>query len=94
MWAHDHWDLEVAPDIVTFAKKAQIAGYFSGPQMRPKEGEKRRVNRLFRGVNNLFLAFSRPPVTVQPMEIEGALLLGCVGRVGRVWCCACECCVV
>jgi 4-aminobutyrate aminotransferase/(S)-3-amino-2-methylpropionate transaminase len=38
MWAHDHWNLDVAPDIVTFAKKAQIAGYFSGPQMRPKQG--------------------------------------------------------
>lgn len=38
MWAHDHWGLDVAPDIVTFAKKAQIAGYFSGPSMRPKEG--------------------------------------------------------
>ena len=31
MWAHDHWGLtpEDAPDIVTFAKKAQIAGFFS-----------------------------------------------------------------
>lgn len=38
MWAHDHWELEQAPDIVTFAKKAQIAGFFSGPSMRPKEG--------------------------------------------------------
>lgn len=38
MWAHEHWDLELAPDIVTFAKKTQIAGYFSGPQMRPKQG--------------------------------------------------------
>ena len=38
MWAHEYWELAVAPDIVTFAKKAQIAGFFSGPQMRPKEG--------------------------------------------------------
>ena len=38
MWAHDHWGLEQPPDIVTFAKKAQIAGFFSGPSMRPKEG--------------------------------------------------------
>mmetsp|Transcript_18887 Transcript_18887/g.34995 ORF Transcript_18887/g.34995 Transcript_18887/m.34995 type:complete len:569 (+) Transcript_18887:79-1785(+) len=38
MWAHEHWDLEDAPDIVTFAKKAQIAGYFSSKNMRPKEG--------------------------------------------------------
>ena len=31
MWAHEHWDLpeEDAPDVVTFAKKAQIAGFFS-----------------------------------------------------------------
>jgi len=40
MWAHEHWGLDEcdAPDIVTFAKKAQIAGFFSTKKMRPKEG--------------------------------------------------------
>ncbi|GMI02439.1 hypothetical protein TrLO_g26 [Triparma laevis f. longispina] len=40
MWAHEHWDLpeEDAPDVVTFAKKAQIAGFFSRKHMRPREG--------------------------------------------------------
>ena len=27
-WGHEHWDLPSAPDIVTFSKKAQTAGYF------------------------------------------------------------------
>ena len=43
-WAHDHWDLTQPPDIVTFAKKAQTAGwYFSNPDLR--------VNKPFRQFN-------------------------------------------
>lgn len=35
-WAHDHWHLPSPPDIVTFSKKAQTAGYyFSNPALRP-----------------------------------------------------------
>merc|ERR1711998_594997 len=41
MWAHEHWGLTEEhggpPDIVTFAKKTQIAGYFSLKETRPKE---------------------------------------------------------
>lgn len=29
-WAHDHWNLEDPPDMVTFSKKAQTAGYYFG----------------------------------------------------------------
>ncbi|KAF3923749.1 hypothetical protein ABW20_dc0109330 [Dactylellina cionopaga] len=29
-WAHDHWNLATPPDIVTFSKKAQTAGYYFG----------------------------------------------------------------
>jgi 4-aminobutyrate aminotransferase/(S)-3-amino-2-methylpropionate transaminase len=29
-WAHDHWNLEDPPDMVTFSKKAQAAGYYYG----------------------------------------------------------------
>lgn len=29
-WAHDHWNLTDPPDMVTFSKKAQAAGYFFG----------------------------------------------------------------
>ncbi|KXJ95088.1 4-aminobutyrate aminotransferase [Microdochium bolleyi] len=29
-WAHEHWNLTSAPDIVTFSKRAQCAGYFFG----------------------------------------------------------------
>ncbi|KAA8643611.1 hypothetical protein EYZ11_006962 [Aspergillus tanneri] len=35
-WAHEHWELASAPDIVTFSKKAQTAGYFfSDRNLRP-----------------------------------------------------------
>lgn len=29
-WGHEHWNLTSPPDIVTFSKKAQTAGYFFG----------------------------------------------------------------
>ena len=36
MWAHDHWNLAAPPDIVTFSKKAQAAGYyFRDAALRP-----------------------------------------------------------
>lgn len=31
-WGHDHWNLLTPPDIVTFSKKAQTAGYFFGDE--------------------------------------------------------------
>lgn len=37
-WAHDHWDLPTPPDMVTFSKKAQTAGYYFGnPALRPNK---------------------------------------------------------
>ncbi|KAJ9137564.1 4-aminobutyrate aminotransferase [Pleurostoma richardsiae] len=37
-WAHEHWDLPSPPDIVTFSKKAQAAGfYYKNPQLRPNK---------------------------------------------------------
>ncbi|KAK9449344.1 4-AMINOBUTYRATE aminotransferase [Limtongia smithiae] len=37
-WAHEHWDLDTPPDIVTFSKKMQAAGYYYGnPDLRPKQ---------------------------------------------------------
>ncbi|PKX96867.1 4-aminobutyrate transaminase gatA [Aspergillus novofumigatus IBT 16806] len=37
-WAHDHWNLQTPPDIVTFSKKAQTAGYYYGnPALRPNK---------------------------------------------------------
>ncbi|SPN99869.1 probable UGA1 - 4-aminobutyrate aminotransferase (GABA transaminase) [Cephalotrichum gorgonifer] len=32
-WGHEHWNLTSPPDIVTFSKKAQTAGYFFGDRM-------------------------------------------------------------
>ncbi|EGR49573.1 aminotransferase class-III [Trichoderma reesei QM6a] len=35
-WGHQHWNLSSPPDIVTFSKKAQTAGYyFSNPRLVP-----------------------------------------------------------
>lgn len=37
-WAHDHWNLSTPPDMVTFSKKAQAAGYYySNPALRPNK---------------------------------------------------------
>ncbi|KAI1430568.1 aminotransferase class-III-domain-containing protein [Xylaria sp. CBS 124048] len=37
-WAHEHWDLPTPPDMVTFSKKAQTAGYYFGdPSLRPNK---------------------------------------------------------
>ncbi|OBT48193.1 4-aminobutyrate aminotransferase [Pseudogymnoascus sp. WSF 3629] len=37
-WAHEHWDLPSPPDMVTFSKKAQTAGYYYGnPALRPNK---------------------------------------------------------
>ncbi len=38
-WAHEHWNLpnELAPDIVVFAKKMQVCGYFYSKEFRPAD---------------------------------------------------------
>jgi 4-aminobutyrate aminotransferase / (S)-3-amino-2-methylpropionate transaminase len=37
-WAHEHWNLSQPPDMVTFSKKAQAAGYYFGnPALRPNK---------------------------------------------------------
>ena len=37
-WAHEHWDLPSPPDMVTFSKKAQTAGYYFGNNdLRPNK---------------------------------------------------------
>ncbi|RLN45146.1 hypothetical protein BBJ29_007503 [Phytophthora kernoviae] len=37
-WAHEHWELENPPDLVTFSKKLQTGGYFAKGEFRLKEG--------------------------------------------------------
>ncbi|KAK3828182.1 MAG: 4-aminobutyrate aminotransferase-like protein [Benniella sp.] len=34
-WAHEAWNLTTPPDIVTFSKKFQAAGWFHRPEIRP-----------------------------------------------------------
>lgn len=37
-WAHEHWNLSSPPDMVTFSKKAQTAGYYFGNnELRPNK---------------------------------------------------------
>ena len=36
-WAHEHWELENPPDLVTFSKKMQTGGYFAKGEFRLKE---------------------------------------------------------
>jgi len=37
-WAHEHWNLPTPPDMVTFSKKAQTAGYYFGnSELRPNK---------------------------------------------------------
>lgn len=37
-WAHEHWNLPSPPDMVTFSKKAQAAGYFfTNPELIPNQ---------------------------------------------------------
>ncbi|KND92140.1 4-aminobutyrate aminotransferase [Tolypocladium ophioglossoides CBS 100239] len=60
-WAHEHWNLQDPPDMVTFSKKAQTAGYyFRSKDMRPNKPY-RQFNTwmgdpakalLFRGIVN------------------------------------------
>lgn len=34
-WAHEHWGLETPPDVVTFSKKLQAAGFYHNLTLRP-----------------------------------------------------------
>jgi 4-aminobutyrate aminotransferase/(S)-3-amino-2-methylpropionate transaminase len=36
-WAHEHWNLTSPPDVVTFSKKMQAAGYYHNFEYRPSE---------------------------------------------------------
>ncbi|KAI7867046.1 4-aminobutyrate aminotransferase [Spinellus fusiger] len=36
-WAHEAWDLPSPPDIVTFSKKFQAAGFYLHPRLRPQQ---------------------------------------------------------
>ncbi|KAH7461030.1 4-aminobutyrate aminotransferase [Fusarium oxysporum f. sp. matthiolae] len=43
-WAHDHWNLTSPPDLVTFSKKAQTAGYFFGNEQLIPDKALRQFN--------------------------------------------------
>ncbi|KAF2019917.1 4-aminobutyrate aminotransferase [Aaosphaeria arxii CBS 175.79] len=43
-WGHAHWNLTSPPDIVTFSKKAQTAGYFFGDRMLVPDKAYRQFN--------------------------------------------------
>ena len=35
-WAHEAWNMEHPPDVVTFSKKMQIAGFYTAPELQPE----------------------------------------------------------
>lgn len=37
MWAHEEWNLQEPPDIMTFSKKMLLGGYFYREEFRVKE---------------------------------------------------------
>ena len=43
-WAHEHWELETPPDMVTFSKKAQTAGYYYGDKLLRPDKPYRQFN--------------------------------------------------
>ncbi|KAF4981557.1 hypothetical protein FZEAL_2666 [Fusarium zealandicum] len=43
-WGHDHWNLSSPPDMVTFSKKAQTAGYFFGNEQLIPDKAYRQFN--------------------------------------------------
>lgn len=43
-WGHDHWNLTSPPDLVTFSKKAQTAGYFFGNEQLIPDKAYRQFN--------------------------------------------------
>lgn len=36
-WAHEAWQLPSPPDMVTFSKKFQAAGFYTSPHLRPSQ---------------------------------------------------------
>ncbi len=48
-WAHEHFDLPEAPDLVTFAKKMQIGGFFSREELRLREPYSKSVFNTWMG---------------------------------------------
>jgi adenosylmethionine-8-amino-7-oxononanoate aminotransferase len=45
-WCHEHWQLNSPPDMVTFSKKAQTAGYFFGDRQLIPDKAYRQFNTL------------------------------------------------
>ena len=43
-WAHEHFNLQPPPDIVTFSKRAQTAGYYFGDEKLIPEQAFRQFN--------------------------------------------------
>ncbi|KAI1391589.1 4-aminobutyrate aminotransferase [Hypoxylon trugodes] len=87
-WAHEHWNLKTPPDIVTFSKKAQAAGfYYRDTSLRPNlpyrqfntwMGDPARA-LLFRGLYNEIERLN----LVQKMAEVGQYLYGKLEELAR-----------
>jgi 4-aminobutyrate aminotransferase/(S)-3-amino-2-methylpropionate transaminase len=53
-WAHEHWNLDTPPDIVTFSKKLQAAGFFHNLQYRPNAVSRLPISYRWLGTDILF----------------------------------------
>ncbi|CAK7237843.1 4-aminobutyrate transaminase [Sporothrix bragantina] len=84
-WAHEHWGLETPPDMVTFSKKAQAAGfYYRDPSLRP--GQPYRQFNTWMGdpvrallLRGTFLAWDSPrrDDLVKQAKAKGVNIGGC-----------------
>lgn len=54
-WAHEHWYLDDAPDIITFGTSAEISGVFTTPEFRPLEANK--LTNISNGSSQKIVAF-------------------------------------
>eukprot|EP00771_Trimastix_marina_P002814 gnl/Trimastix_PCT/398.p2 GENE.gnl/Trimastix_PCT/398~~gnl/Trimastix_PCT/398.p2 ORF type:complete len:477 (+),score=158.05 gnl/Trimastix_PCT/398:107-1537(+) len=76
-WAHEHWDLPSPPDMVTFAKKMQICGFFYKPEFRP--------SHAYRNYNTWmgdYLRLRQAQVLIDTVQQQN--LLETVNATGRV----------
>jgi len=67
-WAHQHWNLESPPDIVTFSKKLQAAGFYHNIEFRPNMGYRNFNTWLGDPLRALQLS-----VIVQQIQLENLL---------------------
>jgi hypothetical protein len=75
-WAHEQWGLQDPPDIVTFSKKLQAAGFYHNPDMRPTAG--------YRNFNTWLGQFGYCDTSIDGIESD-LVLARCAGQMAVKW---------